>query len=91
MSYGNSFLLSQNSFSNYLSDDKILNGSVIFQVTMLAQNLNQTRLLLNSYEQYIQETTKVKVHGTIYVVDSECVSDCLGGSAKPQTDDRKGK
>ena len=84
-------LLGQNYFSNSLSDVKILNGSVIFQVTMLAQNLNQAQLLLNSYKQYVEETSKVKVQGTIYIVDIECVSNCFGGSAKPQTGDRKGK
>ena len=91
MSHGKSFLLDQTYFSNSLSDDKILNGSVIFQVTMLAQNLNQSQLLLNSFQQYLQETTKIKVQGTIYIVDGECISNCFGGSAKPPTDDRKGK
>ncbi|XP_072017374.1 LOW QUALITY PROTEIN: uncharacterized protein [Amphiura filiformis] len=63
---------------NYLIDDKILNGSVIYQANMLASSTNQSQMLYDSYVRFIHEVKKVKVHGAIYLVDNKCVSDCMG-------------
>ncbi|XP_072024494.1 uncharacterized protein [Amphiura filiformis] len=70
----------------YLTDDKIMNGSVIYQATMLAVNSNQSLHLIESYHQYIHETPQISLHGTVYVVDGKCVENCKGNTpAKPES------
>ena len=67
-----------------------MNGSVIYQATIFAITNDQLELLINSYHQYIHETSKISLHGTVYVVDGQCVANCKGSlPVKPEP--RKGR
>ncbi|XP_071493888.1 uncharacterized protein [Diadema antillarum] len=61
--------------SLYIGDEMLRNGSVIYEVTIMAVSPSQSSQLLDAYTSFVMHTTEVKVLGETYRID-HCVKNC---------------
>ncbi|XP_041469734.1 uncharacterized protein LOC121419367 [Lytechinus variegatus] len=62
--------------SNYLKDDKLLNGSVIYQASLAGLTTDQASDLFDAYTRFVKKTESLEIYGVRYQVDRDCYMDC---------------
>eukprot|EP00057_Strongylocentrotus_purpuratus_P033678 XP_792358.3 PREDICTED: LOW QUALITY PROTEIN: uncharacterized protein LOC587541 [Strongylocentrotus purpuratus] len=62
--------------SNYLKDEKFLNGSVIYQANLSALNTGQASDLIEAYTRFVKKTESLEIYGVSYSIDRDCIMDC---------------